>query len=440
MLGKKIPTFLALLVLIAIGVGIFLWQKTGVSTNTAEIVPVGVKITNLSDSKFSVSWTTKTAVSGAVEYGSVGGKLDKKATDDRGETHIGLTHHVTISGLQPGTNYAFRILSSAAEKRFDNNGNVYSATTGSQLTQIPAARSLYGEVTGGSEDTIVYVAMPNAQAASVTLTSTGSYSVPISTLRSTDMSSYVSYDPSATIISLVIDNGTKKSQVSVSTANISPVPTTILGQDADYRVVGKESPQIAQVEPTSAPNVTEETAITPTIFNVDPLQGADINAVTTYKYTLTYPSTEGEVITTTKPEFAGTGEPNADIDIALSGQKVVTDKVRLDASGNWSWSPAIALAIGKQKIVITYTDNNDQTKTIERGFSISNATVTSEPAFVASESANTNNATVSATPSPRVTIPATESGVPVTGAIAPTLLTGAIGFVIMVAGALIMAF
>lgn len=442
MLGKKIPTILALLFLfLAIG-GVFLWRRSVAPSVDASIVPKEVKITNIADNKFTVSWTTSGLTNGAIEYGKVGETLDKRVSDDRGESHTGLTHHVTVADLQPNTNYAFRILSGTPVRRFDNNGSVYSVATGSTISGVPAARSLYGEVNGGTTDTLVYVTMPDAQPASMTLTSTGSYSIPLSTIRSADMRNFVTYDPAATVVSLFLDNGKEKSQITASTTNISPVPVITLGQDADFRNAVTTPTQVAQVElasPSTSPQEIPE-AQTPDIFNVEPL-AADINVVTNTKFTLTNPGIEGEVLSTTKPAFSGTGEANTELTITVSGQKTVTDKVRVPANGSWTWTPAIVLPLGKQKIAVSYVDKDDKTQKIERGFSVSTATSTSEPAFVSTPSASINPSTASASvsPSPRSGMPATGSGVPVTGVMTPTLLTLSLAFAIMITGALLLA-
>ncbi len=431
MLGKKIPTLLAIVLLLLTGVAIVFWQKSRSSEVSTSIIPKSVKITNISDNKFSVSWKTEIATKGAIEYGSVGEKLSKQVKDDRGNDYIGLTHHITITDLQPGTNYGFRLLSGDSLRRFDNNGSVYTVTTGATIASVPAARSLYGDISGGSEDTLVYITLPDAQPASLTLNKSGSYSIPISTIRSANMKSFVSYDPSATIVSMIVDNGKVESQVTVSTTNMSPVPTITMGSNADFRMAANESvaqtPQVAQTTPVQ-------------IFNVEPLSDASINAITDTAYTLTNPATEGEVLATTKPEFRGTGTANAEIQIAITGQKNVTDTLRIAANNNWTWTPAIALPLGKQKITISYKDKDGKAQTIVRSFSITADTATSQPAFVATSSANANGNSATLSASPRSNLPATESGIPVTGVMTPTLLTGALGFAIMVVGALLMAF
>lgn len=449
MLGKKIPTILALLLLIVVGATFWIWQSGNKTKTNVGTVPQSVKITNIADNKFSVSWTTQNPTKGKVEYGNVGEKLEKQKGDDRGEDFVGKTHHITVSDLQPGTNYAFRIMSGESLQRFDNNGSVYTATTGTTISSVPAARSLYGDVTSANEDTLVYVTMPDAQPASLTLNSKGSYSIPLSTIRSADLKSFVTYDPSATVVSLTLDNGQQKSEVTVTTTNIAPVPTIAIGNNADFRSLPTQqqpvTTQIAQIEPQASVEPTPSTsAVAPEpqpldIFNIEPLANPEINAVTEGAYTLTNPAVEGEVLSTTKPEFRGTGAANASITISITGQKAVSDTVRIGAGGSWSWSPAIALSLGKQKITISYKDKDGKAQTIVRNFSVTAASVTSEPAFVATPSASTTTTVATATASPRTSIPATDSGVPVTGVMTPMLLTLASGFAIMVVGAFLLA-
>lgn len=437
MLGKKIPTLIALLLLIGVVFGILWWQRSKIMPDNADITPIEVKITNVSDTKFSVSWKTNTATIGSLEYGSVGEKLGQIAEDDREASHTGYTHHVTLGELQPSTQYAFRILSGPSKRRYDNNGSVYTTSTGPTIASVPAARSLYGDLIGAKLDEIVYVSLPGAFPASVTTKNSGAYNVPISTIRSNDLSTYVTYDPSATIISLLVVDGKKDTQITATTSQITPLPTITLGTNADFRGNVEQEPQVAQLE--TQPEPTPQTPQAPQIFNVEPLSDASINAVSSKDYTITNPGIEGEVLSTTKPEFRGTGVANAAISIAISGQKAVSDTTRVASDGTWKWSPVIALSLGKQKITVTYTDESSKTKMIERGFSVSTATVTSEPAFVASSSGNATNSAGTAA-SPRAAMPATDSGVPVTGVITPTLLTAGMGFVIMIIGALLMAF
>lgn len=438
---RRLPTLLGLLLLLAlVAVGYYLTQKRQTPAE-AGIVPQKVRITNVADNKFSVSWITSQLSTGAVEYGKAGEKLGSKAADERDANSPPgkyLTHHVTLDGLQPNTAYTFRILSGDQSVRFDNNGAPYTTTTGPVIAGTPPAKSFYGTVKPGStaaEGAIVYIALPGAAPGSTLVKSSGSYTFSLSTLRTEDLKAYVAYDPAASVVSVNIESGKEQSSVSVSTANMAPVPLITLGQNADFRVAGV-TPTVAEVSPvqSASPSATP-TALE--IFNVEPLsQDAEINAVNNSGMTLLNPATEGETLTTLRPEFRGTGPKGTTLTIALTGQKAISDTTVVETDGTWAWAPVIDLKAGKQTITVSYIAADQTTQKLSRGFTASTSTTLNEPAFVASPSAST---VAKASPTPRAGIPATDSGVPVTGVITPTLLTGIVGIVIMVVGAALFA-
>src|SRR3989338_9411871 len=100
----KIPTLIAVVVLVAgLAVTAFatnfaqtLFTKASVTTEPKE-----VKISNLTDSSFSVSWITDEAVSGAVAYQSTGQGFSQPVLDDRVQgatpaTDKFFVHHVSL--------------------------------------------------------------------------------------------------------------------------------------------------------------------------------------------------------------------------------------------------------------------------------------------------------------------------------------------------------
>jgi hypothetical protein len=439
---------------------IFYFRGQG-SQTTPEIVPDKVRVTNISDNKFSVSWVSKSPTKGAVEYGVVGESLTNKAKDERDTTTAGeyLTHHVVIEGLQPSTQYAFRILVGDKPVRFDSNGSPYTATTGPVIGATPASHNFYGNVVLPSKQNangaIVYLTLPGGATSSTLVRETGNYAFTLSTMRTTDLRSYVVFDPSATIANVTVEAGNQQAVSSVSLANAAPVPTITLGQNADFLNTA-QTPTVAQVKPgetinsvtetdnvaTKSGSTTTETAETPSILNVEPLSGSEINAVTTGSVTLLNPKEPGETLKTLRPEFRGTGPAGTILSIALTGQKAISDTTEIESDGTWTWAPVIDLRAGKQTITLTYAGANGSAQKLSREFNVS-TTTTTEPAFVASPSGTKASAkpssTASASATPRAAMPATDSGVPVTGVIENTLLTGALGIVIMVLGAILLS-
>lgn len=446
--ARRVPTLLGLLLLGGlIYLGYFLIQSRQVATSP-EVTPQKVRITNISDNKFSVTWITATPQIGAVEYGKLGEALSKKALDERDTTTSDkyVTHQVTLSELQPNTQYSFRILSGEKLARFDNSGTPYTTSTGPVIANTPPAKSFYGTVKPGSisssEGALVYITLPGSAPVSTLVKSTGTYTISISTIRTADLKAYVNYDPSATVVSASIESGKEQSSVSVSTANMAPVPDITLGQNADFRTLG-DTPAIAEVQSGSPLPSPTSAASLPQIFNVEPLSTSSVNEVTNTGFTILNPATEGETITTLRPEFRGSAPPGVTLSVALTGQKAISDTTTSDSDGTWTWSPVIDLKTGKQTITVSYTASGGTAQKISKGFVISTSKTSNDPAFVSSPSASVK-ASASATPKPatsssstRTTMPATESGVPTTGVLGPTMFTAIVGIIVTLIGAVL---
>ena len=72
LLKSRFPTILGSFFFVVTVVGtLFFFQGKSVKTNP-EIVPSKIRITNISDNKFSVSWITSVETGGSVECGEVG--------------------------------------------------------------------------------------------------------------------------------------------------------------------------------------------------------------------------------------------------------------------------------------------------------------------------------------------------------------------------------
>lgn len=445
LLTRKIPTILGLLLLVVGVVGYILYSQSTATKTNPEVVPTKVRITNISDNKFTVSWTTGTETMGSVEYGAVGEKLTTVGKDERDGATQGKyrTHHVTMDKLQPSTQYAFRILSGEKPTRFDNNGTPYTTSTGPVIGATPASQNFYGNVQLPSKQSangsIVYITMPNGATASTIVRESGNYAFTLSTIRTADLRNYVTYDPSATIASLTVESGDQQTISAVSLANSAPVPTITLGQNADF-LNAATTPAVAEVVPTENPEVSPEQTPEPVgIFNVEPIAiEPAIDVISTSTVAILNPKVEGETLTTLRPEFRGTGPVDMTLSIALTGQKAISDTTQVARDGTWSWAPVIDLKVGKQKIAITYLPTGGTTQKIERNFTISNTPATLDPAFISSPSASTT--TVVPTTTPREVMPATNSGVPVTGVIENTLIASGLGIIIMLAGAALLVF
>ncbi|MGI5897764.1 MAG: fibronectin type III domain-containing protein [Candidatus Dojkabacteria bacterium] len=105
-----------------------------------------VKVTNLTDTGFTVIWVSKEKEKGSVNYGTSKSNLNSTAKDTRdglvsqGEYYV---HYVDVSKLQPETTYYYEIKS--GQNTYDNNGAKYSIDSFATLSSPPAFKSIKGK-------------------------------------------------------------------------------------------------------------------------------------------------------------------------------------------------------------------------------------------------------------------------------------------------------
>jgi len=113
---------------------------SGLAAAVGQPVISAVRIANVRDGSFAVSWLTDLPATGQVRYGSDPSALVNVTHDDRGASAVGRTHHVTVRGLRPETIYYVALVSGEIA-----SGDLYRITTGPTLG-IPAAHTAYGRI------------------------------------------------------------------------------------------------------------------------------------------------------------------------------------------------------------------------------------------------------------------------------------------------------
>lgn len=423
---RRIPTILGLfLILIGIGVGLVAVRQgsTWFLRAEPETIPKQVKITNITDNSFTVSWITDGQTTGFVKYGS-DKSLSFTASDDRdqisGKTGKYLTHHLTLKNLNPATSYSFKIGSGG--KLFDNNGQPYQITTAPTIQTPPPSDVAYGTVVKAdgspASGAIVYLSLANTTPQSTITKTSGSWVIPLNLARSADLTSYTTYDRDASIEEIFVQAGQDGTATAVATTRYdSPLPTITLGQSFDFR---KPQAEVAPEEtPPAASKFTFEELATPS---------AEVEELT-----ITNPD-EGESVNTTKPAILGTAPAGKSLTITIESPTTQSGTVAVDEDGGWEWSPPEDLEPGEHTITASYTDEEGIVHSISRVFTVLAAGAGELPAIEATPSATvtpspspTPTATPTATPSGRVSVPSTEAGVPEVGYLTPTFLFLIIG-------------
>ena len=444
----RLPTILGLLfVLGAIAGGVIL-IKQGPSLfikASPTLTPNQLKITNVSDTSFTVSWLTEQSTSGFIKYGT-DNNLSFTAADDRdqlsGKTGEFISHHITVKSLKPLTNYFFKVGSDG--KIFDNNGQPYQLTTATVSKGSPPANDVaYGTVVDQNsnpvEGAIIYLSLANANPASTLTKSSGSWVIPLNLVRSADLSSWASYDKEASIEEIFVQAASLGTATVVATTkNDSPMPKIILGQNFDFRKVAEEK-ITAQPSITPTPEATEASK-----FTVEQL--ATPSASTSSAQVKILNPEQDEKLNSQKPEFLGTGPVGETLTITVQSPATYSGTVKVDSKGNWQWTPPASLEPGEHTITVSYKDKNGLLQKIARTFIVlasgeSNLpAMTATPSGIATPSPIPTTKIASGSPTPtstisgRTSMPSTDGGIPSSGYLTPTFIVFIMGFSLIFLG------
>ncbi len=460
---KRLPTILGLLLVLgAIAGGVVLIKQGSnlFSRAAPEQTPGQIKITNVTDSSLTVSWLTPEATIGFVKYGA-DNSLNFTANDDRdqisGKTDEFAAHHVTVKNLNPTTTYSFKIGSDS--KLFDNNGQPYQAKTAPAIrTAAPVNDVAYGTVVDQNNNpvsgAIIYFSLANANPASALTKSSGSWVVPLNLIRSADLTDWATYDKAASIEEIFVQAGSLGTATVVATTkNDSPMPKITLGQSFDFKEIAQEEQKIEERE-------AEQSQASPSgKFSLPTDATPSATASPTGELAIINPD-EDENVNTQKPEFVGTGPVNKNIIITVESPQTYSATIKVNANGDWQWTPPANLEPGEHTVTISYTDDDGQLQKVSKTFMILAAGSSELPAMTASPSSSgttptpspsltptpaislTPTTTISATPtstssatdSSRTSMPSTTSGVPTSGYLTPTFMVFIMGLVLIFIG------
>lgn len=384
----KIPTILGIFLTILIVGGIMVGSESYVRTMTAasgSIQPATVQITNVSDTMFTVSWTTQMPATGALSISSPGKTyvlFDDQDTKSQGKY---LTHSVTFREAIADTDYAVTILSNGKNI---NGTTPYSINTGPALTTTSGnLEPAYGTIVTDNNQPIsgalVYLTLEGGQTLSTVSKPSGTWLIPLNLVRTQDLNSFLTAtDRTGETISVEV-NG-MKIQAVTDTLNDSPVPPMIPGKTYDFRNLNAQA-----VGRTVLGNTTTKPAAN-TVSFVIPAQGA--------------------ALPTTLPLIQGTGIAGKTVSLILGITNPVGDTTIVGADGLWSYTPKQPLAPGHQSVTMTTTNAQNKTVAMTHMFEIlksgtqvlGDATPSATPTveFVASPSATPEESTLAAQPVP----------------------------------------
>ena len=183
-----------------------------------------VRVTNVTDTSFTVSWATDRATTGTIRWGPDDGTTPATvANDRRGASTVSTVHYVTVSGRTPSSRYRFDVVS---DSTVDANGGAhYVATTGSTLA-ITTPSLTYGTVSlrdgGVPSGVIVQVVASGSNGTSAPLTDLivasdqRTWAVNLGNLRTATLDAPFAFTD-ATVLTVTADGGADGSAVGTVT-------------------------------------------------------------------------------------------------------------------------------------------------------------------------------------------------------------------------------
>ncbi len=387
--NKRIPTLFAIIVLVVvIGIstiliknGIFYVGKAAPDTE-----PQNFSVTNITDTSFTVAFTTAGLVDGVVNINDA--KTGNSIILDDRDKKTGAqakyySHHITVPNLSPETTYSFKLL--VGGKEYANSS--YAVKTGKSISSAPPSQNpLFGKVLlpdgGVGSDAIIIAKTEQSEIISAVTDSKGEFILPTNSLRSLAGNEYVILQ-NETTFSITVFRQTMKASVSTTyQAGQNLPPVTLLQQYVFTQVSEVVSTQSSQLNipfPTSGK----------TVDIISPKQD--------------------ESFVDQRPLFSGTSYPNSTLSLTIPG--VVEQQLLVKADGSWSYQAPNGIPQGKHALTITTNDSNNPKVSLTRNFNI-----------FPQGSQITENATPSASPTIKPTATPTPSPTP-TNKPTPTVTT-----------------
>ena len=236
MMNKRFPTLLGLVFLV-VGVvgGVLLVQRSNnLGTQaSSEFTPQNIQLSNIAHNSFTVSWSTQKPTTGFVKWGDNKDELRNISVIDETKKH---THYIQIDNLLPSTTYYFHVYSDS--RRHSQNNDLFIVKTGTKVSQKPTTEIASGKIvtkTGLEVDrAIVYAEISGGSTLSDISADNGGWLIPLSNMRSKDLSNYLKIDKED-YIEIFVDAGplgTAKARIKALESD--PVPPIILGRQLDF--------------------------------------------------------------------------------------------------------------------------------------------------------------------------------------------------------------
>lgn len=377
LLKKRIPTILGIiLILLGIPLTTFVAKNQTVfkskASNSQE--PRNVKITNITDTSFTITYQTESPSTGSISYGNDKklGEFELEDLDrEKGSFSPKKIHSMSVKKLTPATRYYLTIISGS--NTYLNNDAPFEVTTGNTISSSSANQQIIkGKVVlpdgNAPSEALIYLSTENSQLLSNVADKDGKFSFSLKGLRTEDLSSYFNVNEN-TVFKIVATDGFLKSTVSTSLNQKNSVPIITLSNDYDFI---QDAPLIASKSAESSGS-SSFPSIAPSEKNLKP--------------EIISPK-DNQSFTDQKPQFRGTSLPNEKVEIIINSDEQITARVTADINGNWTYKPPNNLSPGAHTITIKARDSSGILTTVMQSFTVLAAETTPTPTIPATPTQN----------------------------------------------------
>lgn len=351
---RKIPTLFALLALVGVIVSASLVQRQFHFIGRASLTsqPRNIEISNISESSFTISFTTPDKTTSYVKYGKTN-SVDSIAYDTRdatsGSPGIYYSHFITVSNLSPQTYYYFAVV--VNDTTYQENTSFFQVKTLSKSQQKPPeqypafGKILLADGTDG-DDSLAYIKFPDGMTVSALSKSTGEFIIPLNSARSED--SYQVLTPTTPLV-IKIQRQDTSSEIQTLYSKVKNIPPITLSKNYDFR----QDRLVERIQEASS--------------------GGQLQALIEDKHngeiSIQTPGPNSSLVDT-KPLFQGSAVAGKTVKITVESTNPQLSQVTADQNGNWSFRPTQPLAPGEHTITIETVDTFGVVRRLQQQFTV----------------------------------------------------------------------
>lgn len=396
---RTLPSLLGVFLLLSgVAGGVLLVNRQQVFRLGAspDFTPRDVRLSNIKEDSFTVSWVTDKPSVGFINWGETSNLGSTQQSVAGGQTTT--VHAANIQGLSKGRTYYFAINSNGTS--YQNGATPWSQAT-SSIAQAGTTVRISGTVledSGSPAGGVLVFVTQNNFLYSTVASATGNWVISFNSSNKDGE------------IDVFVQGGERGIATAKSTAsNSNPMGAITLGKTHDFR--GMDSPdQDTSVTSASISGSNSAPTATPTArLNTSAQSGSAPETVTLESIE------NGETIFTNRPQVFGEAPPSTRVNITINSETQITGVTTANTNGEWSFTTPTELEDGDHTVTVRWIDAAGIARTITRNFTV-NAQA-SEPAFESTPTGTlrptpTATATARPTTTPTATPVATKSATP----------------------------